>query len=114
MAFSYSGEIETRILAKAAEDEGFRAQLINDPKAAISEEFGINLPESFEIQVHQKTATTRHLILLPSELLAESELEMVAGGYQPGDPTNQKSQSTTGWSSALPERLVFSQACFGR
>lgn len=40
MAFSYSGEMETRILAKAAEDEGFQAQLIDDPKAAISEVFG--------------------------------------------------------------------------
>ena len=80
MAFSYSGEIETRILAKAAEDDGFRTQLIDDPKAAISETFGINLPEWVDMQVHQNTATTRHLILPPSELLAESELEMVAGG----------------------------------
>ncbi len=80
MAFSYSSEIETRILAKAAEDEGFRAQLIADPKAAISEVFGINLPEWFDIQVHQNAATTRHLVLPPSGLLAESELEMVAGG----------------------------------
>ena len=80
MAFSYSGDVETRILAKAAEDEGFRARLIAGPKAAISEAFGINLPEQFDIQVHRNTATTRHLILPRSELLAESELEMVAGG----------------------------------
>ena len=90
MAFSYSGEIGPRILAKAAEDEGFRAQLVDDPKAAISEVFGINLPEWFDIQVHPNTATTRHLILPPSELLAESELEMVAGGEggMPGPPPN--------------------------
>ena len=80
MAFSYSGEIEPRIQAKAAEDESFRAQLIADPKAAISGVFGINLPEWFDIRVHQNTATTRHLILPPSGLLAESELEMAAGG----------------------------------
>ena len=89
MAFSDSGEVETRILAKAAEDEGFRSQLIDDPKAAISEVFGVSLPEWFDIQVHQNTATTRHLILPPSELLTESELEMVAGGE--------------GWSGAPPD-----------
>ncbi len=33
MAFSYSGEIEPRIQAKAAENESFGAQLIADPKA---------------------------------------------------------------------------------
>ena len=88
MAFSFSGEAETRILAKAAEDEGFRAQLIDDPEAAISEVFGIDLPEWFDIQVHQNTATSRHLILPPSELLSESELKMVAGGEggMPGSP----------------------------
>ena len=80
MASSYSGEIEARILATAAEDEGFRARLIDDPKAAISEVFGIDLPEWLDIQVHQNTVTTRHLILPPADLLAESELEMVAGG----------------------------------
>ena len=80
MAFSYSGELETRILAKAAEDEGFRTQLIDDPKTAISEALGINLPEWVDMQVHQNTATTMHLILPSSGLLAESELEMAAGG----------------------------------
>ena len=80
MAFSYSGEIETRIMAKAAEDEDFRVRLIDDPKSAISEVFGINLPEWFDVQVHQNTTTTRHLILPESEVLTESELELVAGG----------------------------------
>ena len=97
MAFSYSSEMETHILAKAAEDEGFRAQLIDDPKAAISEVFGINLPEWFDIQVHPNTATTRHLILPPSELLAESELEMVAGGEGwPGSPPSPPTQDFPG------------------
>ena len=88
VAFSYSGEVETRILAKAAEDEGFRAQLIDDPRAAISDVFDINIPEWLDIQVHQNTLTTRHLILPPSGLLAESDLEMVAGGEgtMPGPP----------------------------
>ena len=88
MASSYWGETETRILATAAENEGFRAKLIEDPKAAISEVFGIDLPEWLDIQVHRNTATTRHLILPPSGLLAESELEMVAGaeGWAPPPP----------------------------
>ena len=98
MAFSYSSEIETRILAKAAEDEGFRAQLIADPKAAISGVFGLNLPEWFDIQVHRNTATAKHLILPPSDLLVESELEMVAGGedMQTGPPPSPPEQDFPG------------------
>ena len=56
MAFSDSGEIETRLLARAAEDEGLRARLIDDPKATISAALGINHPEWSAVQVHQNTA----------------------------------------------------------
>ena len=80
ITFSYSGEIEDRILAKAAADDEFRARLTDDPKAVIAREFGINLPERFDIRVHENTPTTRHLVLPQSELLAESDLELVAGG----------------------------------
>ena len=80
MAFSDSGDIESRLLAEAAEDEGFPARLICDPKAAISAAFEINLPDRSDIQVRQNTATTRHFILSPSDLLAESDLQMVAAG----------------------------------
>ncbi len=80
MAALTLGEMQSRILAKAAEDKEFRANLIENPRAVISEELGVLIPESFDFQIHENTATTGHLVLPPSESLTESELEMVVGG----------------------------------
>ena len=73
-------ELKTRILNKADEDGDFRAQLIADPKAAISAETGVTIPEEFDVAVHEDSATTAHLVLPPSPELTEAELEKVSGG----------------------------------
>ena len=73
-------DLKTRILSKAAEDSDFRARLIADPRAAISDEIGATIPDSFNVAVHEDSATTAHLVLPPSPALTEAELEMVAGG----------------------------------
>ena len=73
-------EMRTRILGKAAEDGDFRASLIADPKAAISAEIGAEIPDGFDVVVHEDSATTAHLVLPPSPRLTEAEMAMVAGG----------------------------------
>ena len=73
-------ELRTQILSKADEDSDFRAHLIADPKAAISAEIGANIPDGFDVVVHEDGATTAHLVLPPSPTLTEAELEMIAGG----------------------------------
>ena len=73
-----------RILNKAAEDGEFRARLIADPKAAISDEIGQPLPEGFEVVVHEDSPTTFNLVLPPSPAIAEAELEGVVGGTHLG------------------------------
>ena len=73
-------EMKDRILSRADEDGEFRAQLITDPRAAISAETGATFPEGFDVVVHEDSATTAHLVLPPSAALAEAELEAVAGG----------------------------------
>ena len=73
-------ELRSRILSKAAEDDDFRALLVADPKAAISSEIGTEIPEGFDVVVHEDSATTAHLVVPPSPALTEAELEMVAGG----------------------------------
>ena len=75
-----ANEMRDRILSKAAEDGDFRARLIADPKAAISSEIGADIPEVFNVAVHEDSATTAHLVLPPSPVLTEAELEAVAGG----------------------------------
>ena len=74
-------ELRSRILSRADEDSDFRAFLIADPRAAISAEAGIAIPEGFDVLVHEDSATTAHLVLPPSQQLTEDELEMIAGGH---------------------------------
>ncbi len=73
-------EMKAQILSRAAEDGEFRARLIADPKGAISAEVGADIPEGFDVAVHEDSATTAHLVLPPSPLLTEAELQTVAGG----------------------------------
>ena len=73
-------ELKTKILTKAAEDGDFRTQLIANPKAAISAETGVTIPEGFDVAVHEDSATTAHLVLPPSPKLTEAEMAKVSGG----------------------------------
>ena len=73
-------ELKARILNKAEEDGEFRARLIADPKAAISSEIGVAMPDGFDVAVHEDSATTAHLVLPPSPKLSEAELAQVSGG----------------------------------
>ena len=74
-------EMRAELIGKAAGDEAFRRRLVEDPKAAIKEAFGLELPGSLTVHVHEDTATTAHLVLPPSAGLTESDLEGVAAGH---------------------------------
>ena len=80
MAILTISEMKARLTDKAVEDEDFRARLIADPKAVVSEEFDIFIPEEFNIQVYEDGPTTAHFILPPSQRLTEEELAQAAGG----------------------------------
>ena len=73
-------ELKTKILTKAAEDGDFRTRLLTDPRATISTELDVTIPEGFDVAVHEDSATTAHLVLPPSPKLTETEMELVAGG----------------------------------
>ena len=73
--------LRQQLIDKATEDNEFRSQLIADPKAAIEAEIGMTVPAEFNIEVHEETATTSHLILPPSAELGEADLVQVAGGF---------------------------------
>ena len=74
------GAMRERLLAKATEDETFRARLLADPKAAVQEELGLAIPAGFTIKVHEEAADTSHLVLPPLASLDEAELALAAGG----------------------------------
>ena len=76
-------EMLQQIVEKCAVEPDFRQQLISDPKATISEELGITIPESITIQVHESDMQTFHLALPPDPLLDEEQLEAISAGTGP-------------------------------
>ena len=75
-------EMREHILGKVADDTEFRTRLVADPKAILNEEFGVSLPDSFAISVHEDSSTHVHLVLPPTDGLDPAALETVraAGG----------------------------------
>ena len=78
-------ELREHLIEKSTVDSEFRSQLMADPKAAIKAETGVTVPSGFNIEVHEETADTSHLVLPPSANLGESDLVHVAGGIDWGE-----------------------------
>ena len=78
---SIRAELESALIEKAAGDEAFRAQLTQDPRAAIAA-LGVQIPAELEIQVFQETADRLCLVLpaVAETELSDDDLEGVAGG----------------------------------
>ena len=73
-------EMRDHLLGKAADDAAFRARLVADPKALLTDEFGVELPDSFAISVHEDSSTHVNLVLPPTDQLDPAALEEVSGG----------------------------------
>ena len=83
-AMKTSSEMRQALADKAAEDEEFRNRLLSDPRSVIEEEFDLQIPDGVEIQVHEDSTETAHVILPPSPKLSETQLAQVAGGGKGG------------------------------
>lgn len=71
--------LQAQIVTRAEEDEDFRTRLLADPKAAILGAFGISIPESVNVEVHEDGSNIAHLVL-PAVHLTEEELALMAPG----------------------------------
>jgi hypothetical protein len=73
-------DLEAKIVARAWADEGFRARLRADARAAVAEETGVTVPESVAIEVLEESPTKAYLVI-PSNRIAISDEDLtVAGG----------------------------------
>jgi len=81
-------ELERRLVRRSIQEEAFRQRLMEDPKAAVEEELGTQLPEDVRVLAVEETADTHYLVLpfVSTEAreageLSDRELEAVAGGW---------------------------------
>ena len=76
-------EVEALVSEQLAGDPGFRAELLADPRAALSELLGVAIPDSVVIEVHEESLAHFHLVIPNDEEvrdISDDELELVAGG----------------------------------
>jgi len=74
-------ELRQELVEKCAAEDGFRDQLVEDPRGAIKNALGIELPDTFSVEVHEESATAAHIVLPPMATLDVDDLEVVAGGH---------------------------------
>lgn len=84
-----------KLVDKAQEDTGFRAQLLDNPSSALKEAFDIEIPDNFSVVVHEDDARTAHLVLPASSELTDTQLQQAAGAGICGS-------GTTDWLETLP------------
>jgi len=74
-------DYEAKIVARAWADEGFRARLKSDPRAAVAEETGITVPEPVQIEVLEETPDKAYLVIPTNRTEISDEELSLSGGY---------------------------------
>lgn len=70
-----------KLVAKAEEDSDFRSRLLDNPGSVLKETFDIQIPDGFNVVVHEDDARTAHLVLPASAELTDAQLANAAGGF---------------------------------
>jgi hypothetical protein len=79
-------DVELQLIRRAWTDAAFAQQLQENPRQAVEQALGVELPESITIQVLQEMPTTLFLVVppqpdtLPEGELTDADLAEVAGG----------------------------------
>ena len=85
MAVPTRSEVETIIAERIAAEPAWRDTLLADPRTAVAQITGVDIPDSVEIVLHEESLTQIHLTIPASEALSDSELEVASGGMCPGN-----------------------------
>lgn len=86
------------VLERSAVDLKFRKQLLSDPRKAVQDAFGVIIPANFKVKFIEKDPGVDALVVLPNFQaqngeLSDADLEAVAGGVEPPNPT---------WADGMP------------
>jgi hypothetical protein len=74
-------DLEAKLVARAWADEGFRERLKADPRAAVSEETGITVPESITVEVLEETPEKAFIVIPANRVaIADEQLDAAGGG----------------------------------
>jgi len=79
-------KFENQIIDKAMKDAGFRQRLLENPKAVIQEETGIEFPAKVKVKVLEEEAMKIYLVIPSAQdqfyetELTDHDLEQIAGG----------------------------------
>lgn len=88
MASMSREEVNMALAEAIAADPGLRERLIADPRAVLGTITGLDIPEFINVTVHEESLTDIHLVLsAPTSDLTEEDLQLVAGGWNPGPPS---------------------------
>ena len=75
-------ELEAQLIARAWQDDGFKQRLLTDPKAAVAEAVGIDVPSGIEIRVVEETPNTLYLVIPQNQTeLSDEQLDAASGGF---------------------------------
>jgi Nitrile hydratase, alpha chain len=76
-------QLEAQIVARAWSDDAFRERLKTDPRAAVAEVTGVDVPQSIQIEVLEETPEKGYLVIpLNRVAIADEQLDVAGGdGY---------------------------------
>ncbi|CAN7172867.1 NHLP leader peptide family RiPP precursor [Paenibacillus sp. LjRoot56] len=72
--------LKVKIIKKAWEDADFKARLLADPRSALKQDFGIEVPEDIELSVLAETPAHYALVIPPQP---EELDQLKSTGVQP-------------------------------
>jgi hypothetical protein len=55
--------LKKKIIQKAWEDPSFKAKLLSEPKAALKEAFGIDVPDTINLKAVEETTNSFYLVI---------------------------------------------------
>lgn len=79
-------EADRAVVDRAMTDPEFRARLVEDPKAAVAEVLGVELPEDVTITVVEQRPNEAVIVIPPERVggdpVTDAELSSVSGGWR--------------------------------